>query len=528
MANNRPPYIYPEYIQQMMNHLVECSMSERYPLLYGKADLIDILYNQFNDFPVTEQVYRFVWIWVNKMVEAGNAKWVKDYWTHANQYYTFKLENKGDEIVKSRFREFHVMIGALLTYKRQFEQLRYIMEFTNSLPPKYPLIPSTFIQILDVYEDLSSKNQMMYLLNYRMIGMYTGAGEENRIEGTLIDYLSLLLIRLYTVNDYNITFSNPLAIPPVGNTVEENERKIMAVDKFKKRIRQWQLDSKGLMTCGLSLDGARKAIGLLNQYIVNCRGKQKEIPKHPIVSEKKKEKLKADLISSVRTCQMWLPFKGIADEGGELFVSSQEVQLDSRLILEGYDDIASNLGESIVNAIYTKLRQFYCFQFLLKSPSVSYTVPYRDMGDAMKRLSLKDDFCILAMGISPHFFDETEGFVREDDQTVKYGDVEVISIPANNDCLLIMKKEFVPDVIIRPINEKRRREYVDEQEIDSEMRLYSNVENLTSENLTLTASMTFGVVVAKDMRYVRIRIAYQLASDDMLVRNIEPINKFIV
>lgn len=528
MANKRPQYIYPEYLQQILNHLMECSISEKYPLLYEKADLIAVLYNQYNDFPITDQVYNFIWIWANKMLEAGSTNWMKEYWSHANQYYTFKLENKGNAAVKSRFREFHVMMGALLTYKRQFEQLRYVMEFTNSLPAKYPLIPSTFKQILEVYEDLSSKNQMMYLLNYRMMGMYTGAGEENRIEGTLIDYLALLLIRLHAVNDYNITFDNPLALPPVGKTVEDNERKIVVAETFKNRIRQWQLDPEILKECGLSLEGVRKAIDLLDQYMIACRGKQIEIPKHPVVSEHKKKKLKADLISSVRTCKMWLPFVGLADEGGELFPSSQEVLLDPRLILEGYDDIASNLGEAIINAIYTQLRQFYCFQFLINSPCVSYTVPYRDMGTAMKRLSLKNGFCILALGISSHFFDETDGFVRADDGSVKYGQIDVINIPANNECLLIMKKKDVPKVVIRPITEGRQREYAQEREIDEEKRLYSNVDSLAPDNLTLTTSMTFGIILPVKMKYVRIRIAYQLVSDDMLIRSIEPVNKFIV
>lgn len=528
MANNRPQYIYPEYLQQILNHLMECSISEKYPLLYEKADLIAVLYNQFNDFPITEQVYNFIWIWANKMLETGSTNWMKEYWSHANQYYTFKLENKRDEAVKSRFLEFHVMMGALLIYKRQFEQLRYVMEFTNSLPAKYPLIPSTFKQILEVYEDLSSKNQMMYLLNYRMMGMYTGAGEENRIEGTLIDYLALLLIRLHAVNDYNITFSDPLSLPSVGNTMEDNERKIMVVDTFIRRIRHWQNNSKDLKTCGMSFKGIRTAIDILNQYKTSCRGRQMEIPKNPVISAHKKRKLKNDLIESVQKIHMRLPERGKADDGGELFVSSQEVQLDKRLILEGYDDIASNLGEAIVNAIYTQLRQFYCFQFLINSPCVSYTVPYRNMGTAMKRLSLKSGFCILALGISSHFFDETDGFVRADDGSVKYGQIDVINIPANNECLLVMKNEDVPEVVIRPITEGRQREYAQEREIDEEKRLYSNVESLTPDSLTLTASMTFGVVVSEDIKYIRIRIAYQLASDDMLIRNIEPINKYIV
>lgn len=503
-------------------------MSEKYPLLFDRADLISVLYNQYNDFPITEQVYNMVWRWANRMVEDDRKNWMKEYWSYANQYYSFKLENQNDYPTMELFREFHVMIGAMLTYKRKFELLGYITQFTNSLPARYPLIPSTFSQIFDFYEKISMKNQRMYLLKYRMIGMYTGAGEENKIEGTLIDYLSLLFIRLYAVNDYNITFSNPLEAPPVGETVESNERKKAIVDLFINRIERWQLNPKELKACGIPVEGIEMAIDVLKKYRIACGNRQIEIPEHPVISEQKREWIKNDLIVAANNARIGLPFNGPAEDEGVEFTSSQEVSLDKRLILEGYDTIATNLGEALVNAIYTQLRQFYCYQFLLNSPCVSYTIPYRDMGNAMKRLQLNKNFSILALGVSSHFFDETEGFRRTAEQSLKYGEVEVTNIPANNNCLLVMKKEMVPHVVVRPISHKRKQDYNDEQEIEHEKRLYSNIDSMTPEKLMLTASSTFGILIPEGMKYLRVCIAYQLASDEILVRRVEPISKFIV
>ena len=90
--NNKPLFIYPDYIVQVLNQLMEDSVKNQNGILCKRTDIVEILYNQFNDFPITEQVYRMMWSWVNKMLDAGHYDWIKQYWNIANQYCTFKLE----------------------------------------------------------------------------------------------------------------------------------------------------------------------------------------------------------------------------------------------------------------------------------------------------------------------------------------------------------------------------------------------------------------------------------------------------
>ena len=526
-TSDRPPFVYPEYIHQILRHLMDCSQSAKYPLLYDKADLISVLYNQFNDYPITDQVYSLVWMWANKMINAGSSNWMKDYWSQANQYYSTKLEYTTEENRKQSFREFHVMLGTMLTYNRQFELIRYITQFTNSLPARYPLIPSTFSHIISIYEDLSKKNERMYLLKYRMYGMNEGAGEEYKIEGHLLDYLALLLIRLRSVSDYNITFSNPFELPQVGMTVEENERKKQVIDVLKRKVEQWASDDSNLMACGIPPTGVQKAEDLLDAYREACGARQQEIPANPVVSESKRREIKQEMIDTVNRYHIELPIRDHTDGDSLPFLSYQDVILDKELILEGYDLRASNLGETLVNAIYIQLRKYYCYQFLLNSPVKSYTIPYRNMGEAMERLSLKADLCILALGVSPHFFDETAGFERADDNSIKYNNIEVINIPDNSNCLLIMRKDKVPFVVSRQMTDKEVSEDVEMLEIEGNEHLYSNIDSLTPDNLFLKACSPYDVIVPKDMKYVKIRIAYHLAADEMLVRSVEPISRML-
>ena len=162
--NNKPLFIYPDYIVQVLNQLMEDSVKNQNGILCKRTDIVEILYNQFNDFPITEQVYRMMWSWVNKMLDAGHYDWIKQYWNIANQYCTFKLEYSDKKDAKNNFLEFHIMVCVLLFYKENYRLLQHVFNFTNTLPAKYPLIPSTFSQIFHVYEELSEKNKRMYLL----------------------------------------------------------------------------------------------------------------------------------------------------------------------------------------------------------------------------------------------------------------------------------------------------------------------------------------------------------------------------
>lgn len=362
---NRSPFIYPVYIVQVLNQLMEDSVKNRNGILSKRADIVEILYNQSNNFPITEQVYRMMWGWIIKMLEAGHYDWIKQYWNIANQYCTFKLEysNKKDE--KNKFLEFHIMVGALLFYKKSYNLLQHIFNFTNTLPAKYPLIPSTFSQIFYIYEELSEKNKRMYLLNYHMSMVFEGAGEENKIEGLLVNYLALLMIRLYDVNDYNITYSNPLDTPATGNTIEENDYKIELANILIERIKRITDDQ--LKECGLSTMGNQRVVDLLKQYIDQCSQKNNDLEQNSDVSKDKQELIKASLIDSVKEYKPQLPqsSKQEVEENDKEFIASQSVKLDEHLILNSHSAISSNLGEALINALNSQVQQFYCYQFSL-------------------------------------------------------------------------------------------------------------------------------------------------------------------
>lgn len=526
--SDREPYYYPDYIAEALFRIGEASHSDSYPLLNKRIDIIHVLYNQFNNYPITEQVYSYVWRMLNNMTFNGYDRWVKEYWGYACQYYelTLQYSQEENEEQKSRFREFHLMVGVLMVYMKRYDLLLQIFTFTNSLPAKYPLVPSTFRHIFSCYKELSRKNERMELLRYSMKGIDAGAREDSIIEGFLLDYFALLTIRLNTVNDYNITYSDPFDLPLIGDTVEKAAKDASIARIITRRVEKWKKNEDALKKMGLSKEDSANALSLLSQYANACQTKQEELSQQRDISEEKRATLRKDLIEAVSGYSFSLP---LVEEQGScdkltLHIASQEVQLDDNLILAGRDSISNNLCEVLVSALFTEIRVNYCYQFLLNGSANSFAIPYRDMSKALERLCLDDSFTILSMGVSTHFFDEVDGFSRNKDG-ISFKGVRVKEIASNENSFIILKNRDVPCFSLRALTpEENTENFV---EIEGERHLYSNIDNMDADRLILKVMLGYCLYVKSPLKYVRLRIAYQLDSDSVILNRVLPIKNYI-
>ncbi len=528
---DREPFYYPDYIVEALYKLGQASKSNTYLLLNKRIDIIHVLFNHFENYPITEQVYDYVWSLLNNMIDNGSDKWLMEYWSYACQYYTLtkQYSNEDSEEQKNRFREFHLMVGVLMVYMQRYDLLHHIFTFTSSLPAKYPLVPSTFQYIYRCYKELSKKNERMYLLKYHLKGMEDGAREDSRIEGLLLDYIAILLIRLNTVNDYNITYSDPLDPPLLGDTVEETERNNSIAEVLKKRIIKWGGEEQAMQDMGLNGNDVIQASDLVKGYQKDCLHHRDSLLNNRDISEIKRNELKTDMINSLSPLGSSLPelhgeeevdFKTI-----DLF-AEQSTKLDDRLILSGREPISNNLGEALVGALFTEMRYYYCYQFLLHSSSTSFAIPYRDMTKALDKLRIDQNFTILAMGVSSHFYDEVEGFSRDDKSRLVYtGGINVIDIASNENSFIIMKNCDIPRIGLRALTEEENQANL--EEIESKYHLYSNINRIEEDNLLLKAMMGYRLYIKEPMKFVRFKIDYQLDSDNVVSNRVQSIKNYI-
>ena len=230
---------------------------------------------------LSEEEYIYIWQTVDAVVHADNESWVYNYWTYANQYYMFTLDHysKNDEELKlqqERFKEQHFMIGALLTYNHKYVLLKRLMYFSNALPPTYNLVPSSFNIIILQLKSLIVKKDMPIELTkrYLMIGAPQDVSSDGFILSYAYKYASLLLIRLFTVNDWNITYSNPMGLPEISSdyTVEDLNEEVYMMNRLKHNISSWFEEKDAIrQTIGEGRVVVDDVLNLCDEYIERCK-----------------------------------------------------------------------------------------------------------------------------------------------------------------------------------------------------------------------------------------------------------------
>lgn len=85
-----------------------------------------------------------------------------------------------------------------------------------------------------------------------------------------------------------------------------------------------------------------------------------------------------------------------------------------------------------------------------------------------------------------------------------------------------MKKEDLPCYKFRKLTNTTLTE------IESTKYLFSNIDYITKENPVLTVKQGFSIYIYQKLRYIRLRVAYHLESDNMLIEKVEPIKNTLV
>ena len=87
------------------------------------------------------------------------------------------------------------MIGTLLLHNERYKWLNDIFLYTHSEPEYYGLIPSTFIEIVEMLENIDSICTIpaFRLQNFYFAGEMGGVNDEKFIFRKAIKYLSCLL-----------------------------------------------------------------------------------------------------------------------------------------------------------------------------------------------------------------------------------------------------------------------------------------------------------------------------------------------
>lgn len=512
-------------VWRMLRELLK-QHSKRDNHFFSNRNLIDLyFFSPEEQIFLTEEEYIYIWQTVDAVVHADNDSWVYNYWTYANQYYIFTLDHysENDKNLKKqqeRFKEQHFMMGALLTYNNKYKLLKRLMYFSNALPPTYDLVPSSFNIIILQLKSLIEKKYISIELTkrYLMIGAPQDVSSDGFILSYAYKYASLLLIRLFTVNDWNITFSDPLGLPEIssGYTVEDLNEEVYMMNRLKHNISLWFEDDDAIkQTIGEGRVKVYDVLNLCDKYINQCKEQIETLNKLMKVDPEKREYIKSHLLSALKDYPLTLPTLNDNNKDGykkQNFKNSIKYQIDKEILKVGTNVNASNLPDVLIEYLNRQAYKAYNLLFLIQSSVRNVRIAYKDIKRVLDVIGINDNNTVLSLGVYLGNYEEIYG-KDEDEKFVdhkgyqSYKGCNIYSIPSTQQSIVVMQKSDIPFVKKEMLNDVKELELIDNEEF-----FYSNINSINdlSEEKEQYLIVDRGLYLysKEQFRYIRLNVDY--------------------
>ena len=502
--------------------------------------LINIWFFPTQYVPISEDTWQIIWNFVTQVVDAGNEEWFLSYWTFAEQFYRFYLEDRYDidasvSKQKSIFKQFHLALGAYLWHKGKYNLLKQILYFTQTLPPSYPLMDNTLIEIFnDIKRIYDLKEHPLELTKrYMMSDMVNDVHSDVYIARMFNSYFALLMLRLKDM-DYNVSYCDSQSFPLIDpdSSIQGLNEQIKHADILLYFLNDKDFTNKS-QKIGYNSDDSHKSKDLLKGYKSEVEKAIKEKVENPKPDPQKINYIKQQLLEEINNQKLYLPIEqdsklGNINVSRESFYTIQSLEVPKEDIAKYMDRISANMEEALVSSLLIQEQQQYNRFFLLNKPVIKYTVRFKDLMVALERLKVNDKHIILSMGVYLGTFIDLYGkhpLFSFAAGTGSFNKADIRSIPSSMRVFVIMLEEVLPYVEHTEMDSKESNGL---KCIDTDSWLYSNVDTLTAKNNVLTVKRKVNLVHnANFTKYVMLKVEYNNDSSVFDIDKIESIDHFI-
>jgi hypothetical protein len=173
------------------------------------------------------------------------------FWANSSQYFNSRLkriqpqykrpagtinqkEIDARDNERKSFLEFHFALGGLLLYRKQYDTIKYALEYSQSQPPSYILLPDTMSDIFFWFEHFSNdfKHDTPIDRKYEFPEL-DNLGNSGQVPHWICCYLSVLFVRQYSLHQY-YTYQDFTALPDLPDNVVELGNWLDKVPYFQK------------------------------------------------------------------------------------------------------------------------------------------------------------------------------------------------------------------------------------------------------------------------------------------------------
>lgn len=348
----------------------------------------------------------------------------------------------------------HLGFGAYLLFKKKYSLLKKILNFTQTMPASYCLLDNTFSKILEdmgqIYEQLNYP--LALTQKYMMSGLMNDVNSDSYVAGKFNAYFALLMVRLTGV-DYNVSYCDPLQLPTIAldSDIPTLKKQIMYVDVLQHFLSKDET-VQALNTLGYTNPQKSKAMTALNSYREVLVSTINNMEEHPEKDPLKIEYIKDNLIHEIQTQKMYLPIKDDStltdDITTDEYYSEQACEVSKEDIAKNMNRLSVNLEEVVISCVLIQERQLYNSFFLMNKPVITYTIRFRDLMQAWRKLGVDDKFVILSMGVYLGTYEDLHG----KDELFEYNGREGVlialkSLACNRRCFLLLLSPKIPFLI---------------------------------------------------------------------------------
>jgi hypothetical protein len=464
------------------------------------------LLGEKKDYEISETTYKWLWYNISIPVKYNKDNMIMSFWETANQYFSYNLpvitpeysngnlsnQDKINERDKSRkrFLEFTHALGGLLLYKKKYSCISRIFKYTNSIPPKYELLPSNMDQIMELYinyRDPYEDNYPWITVKYNYPEL-DGITADYIIKKWICAYIAVLLIRQYTLVAHYI-YEKPLEPPTTPKTQRDKRIWIDNLDFFKDLIKDNLNNSEliEILNFNFITDSwcDNNSIQCPTEFIENLK-------KDVVLKYKEQEaeqEISQDLVNNfydstkkqiTSALEKYHPIKNsdkIESDYKELFiigdraiVEKSSYALDQESENLNYD---SFLAESISNKIHRGMSEIIYFM-----KNKTYLIEQKDMFTAIDKLNIDpQEYIILNYeNYLPYFINDLK---IPNLQTDNYNSLKIFSFEQYHFSLIgesffIVKKADLPNIEYLDISEEEVKKY-SLKLLDETCKIYGSV-----------------------------------------------------
>lgn len=481
----------------------------------------------WEDSIVSDLSYKYLWKNLRIQMFYDKDEWIMEYWKSAsekirlfmNTTYISPYNQKGELDTKKKeqienkkkqreeFLEFHIMLCSMLLQQKKYELLEQMLSFTQIEPPSYPLVPSTFSEILDVFNSVNhniSINPAYYESRYQMPKMH--GITEGKIAGAANCYLALLAYRIYTIRwDYG--YGPVLNTGALPNTLSELATLRDNLNLFKYWLERIKDDREILQVVGIrSLDEeidnkaqlyGREDFLSPDQLISNMQDEiHKKMKNLKITSPLNNERVASEqkeLTDNIRRAMEGygdLLEKRAQHRKGKDLISSVQVTFPNAAFLRNPDINQFGIAESVSSSMLENFRNLFASALFVEHSNTDYRLSSEDLFEAIDKLALNEQHYIIAFGIYfDYYIGTVEGLEKELAHKYTYNKIRILSLDCSTEyfsqMLYIMKYKDRPFLDFpAPSEEEQKKRHLEEK--DKSYGLWLSIKKISEHPDLLT------------------------------------------